>query len=693
MKKKLFLILTIILIQLNSDLKIKTETIEEYELPKLTGFSTSQYDYHHLYLSTDSTPGIILKICVEEEFHLSDFIELDVGNIWTSVMDPVLGYIYYGTANPVGEIIRIRIEDFVYVDKLVLNWNIGYFYTSAIDTTYHIAYFVSHSSPIQIVKIFLPFFVKSNNVTLPSGIDYAYGCEIDKINGFFYVVTDTSPGIIARISLKTFLYVDSLTLQSGQDLPEIIVAGKNGDFIYVGTFTEPMIILRIDAKNFSIIDSITGDNKEFSTWKALLDPTNTFIYFLGHYPASIVKINVQSFTKDSSFIFEDHLHSDTFAIDFVTNLAYVASYETTELFRINISSMTQFDKLDFPEFNGINSFAIDQDQNIAFLAIESSNATIGKFDLQKFSLVEYVSASISNTSLLDLFLDTQNGFLYCPSKNAVNSSLFQVNASHLSIVQEVQLVPNMQITTASFDAKNLLLYVSVCDFVTLSSQILKITVPDLIIQSTLFFSNTRFIDSLIDSEGFLYIASQISNSYFLLKIQLSNFQQVDQIDLGSEYPESFAIDTLNHMIYYSYSANPIQLAQISLQDFSIKQPNISISFENPISTIFIDSYRKFGYFCSSFKNQQNETNIAIFNVSLDSFVDYQLIQLSSPNSNPISSIIDPSGEFAYIGTQETTCEIVKMKIIPEVSSNHSLVFSILLLSFFGIFNDFLLKTI
>ncbi|KAJ5066556.1 hypothetical protein M0811_13493 [Anaeramoeba ignava] len=657
MKKKLLLILTIILIQLNSDLKIKTETIEEYELPKLTGFSTSQYDYHHLYLSTDSTPGIILKICVEEEFHLSDFIELDVGNIWTSVMDPVLGYIYYGTANPA---IFIRRRSTQLITLLTL---------FPIHPLFRLSKFSCHS------------FVKSNNVTLPSGIDYAYGCEIDKINGFFYVVTDTSPGIIARISLKTFLYVDSLTLQSGQDLPEIIVAGKNGDFIYVGTFTEPMIILRIDAKNFSIIDSITGDNKEFSTWKALLDPTNTFIYFLGHYPASIVKINVQSFTKDSSFIFEDHLHSDTFAIDFVTNLAYVASYETTELFRINISSMTQFDKLDFPEFNGINSFAIDQDQNIAFLAIESSNATIGKFDLQKFSLVEYVSASISNTSLLDLFLDTQNGFLYCPSKNAVNSSLFQVNASHLSIVQEVQLVPNMQITTASFDAKNLLLYVSVCDFVTLSSQILKITVPDLIIQSTLFFSNTRFIDSLIDSEGFLYIASQISNSYFLLKIQLSNFQQVDQIDLGSEYPESFAIDTLNHMIYYSYSANPIQLAQISLQDFSIKQPNISISFENPISTIFIDSYRKFGYFCSSFKNQQNETNIAIFNVSLDSFVDYQLIQLSSPNSNPISSIIDPSGEFAYIGTQETTCEIVKMKIIPEVSSNHSLVFSILLLSF------------
>jgi hypothetical protein len=266
-------------------------------------------DAGYAYFSTNtgfsnSTPSsAIVKV------RLSDYTRTDTltlnpadGIVVTGVMDSEGGFAYFGTFGTYfgapGNVIRVRLSDFTRAGNLTLNPGGGGRVNSAvIDPDMGFAYFGMDTYPGSVIRVRLSDFTRDGILTLDSVEDRPLALAIDSAAGLAYFGTCSfgGPGQVVRVRLSDFTRADTLTLNSDESCISSALVDGAADFAYFGTcgFQTPGSVVRVRLSDFARVDSLTLNFDEPCLLSAIVDSGAGFAYFgTSPFPGKIVKVSL-----------------------------------------------------------------------------------------------------------------------------------------------------------------------------------------------------------------------------------------------------------------------------------------------------------------------------------------------------------------------------------------------------------------
>ena len=187
-------------------------------------------------------------------------------------------FLYYGTEDIPGKIVKIDLDDFSYVNSVTLGSALGRSECLTLDDTY--LYVGDHYDPATITRIRLSDFTIFDTLTLNVGDDYATELYV---NGKYLIVTTTAN--IVRVDLDTFTRVDALVNTGAGGS----TACSDGIFLYV---VGGGIIDKIDLESFTEVDTIdTGYTTGFG---ATTDGISLYVCYKLEVPGKIVKLGCKN---------------------------------------------------------------------------------------------------------------------------------------------------------------------------------------------------------------------------------------------------------------------------------------------------------------------------------------------------------------------------------------------------------------
>ncbi len=151
--------------------------------------------------------------------------------------------------------------------------------------------------------------------------------------------------------------------------------------------------------------------------------------------------------------------------------------------------------------------------------------------------------------------------------------------------------------------------------------------------------NANLLDSaVIDSvHGFAYFGTDTSPGV-IVKVNLSTFTEVATLQPGANCLTSAVIDVPGGFAYFGSFCNGV-VVKIRLSDFSV---NGTLMVSSQIVHGVIDTLHGFAYF--------NDFANVIFRIRLSDFTNAGFLELPATATPLYTSVIDPSGGFAYFAS-------------------------------------------
>ena len=254
------------------------------------------------------SPAKIHKISLDT-FSVVSTLTLNEGeeNIRSGVIDTAAGFAYFGTNTSQGKILKIRLSDLTRVAALTYTTGEGFFLTGVIDpldptdSSSGYMYFGTDDAPGQIVKVRLSTFSKVATLSLLSGENRLQSSVIDRVNNFAYFMLRWDTSAIIRVDLDNFARFGTFIL-TGVDFVNSAVLDSSGNNLYLGTDESPAKIIKVEMRPFAsqlITRTMnTGDNMLET---AVIDGSNTYAYFATNTsPAKVLRIRLSDATRNSA---------------------------------------------------------------------------------------------------------------------------------------------------------------------------------------------------------------------------------------------------------------------------------------------------------------------------------------------------------------------------------------------------------
>ncbi len=255
-------------------------------------------DGTYMYAGLDASPAKVVKIDLSTFTKVST-ITLSTGENAIRSMCSDGTYLYVGTLTDPGKIIRINLSTFTKTSTLTLQSGVEYNIRSLFsDGTY---LYAGCATPfdVRIVRINLITFTKVDTMNT-GGVTEFNVCALFSDSNYLYAGLDMNPGKIVRIDLSTFTKVDTLTLSKNG----IGAMFSDGTYLYASAVT---YIVKIDLSTFTETNTLSISYAQF-IYSLFSDGTYLYAGVANVDPSKIVKINLISFTIESTITLENGLY-------------------------------------------------------------------------------------------------------------------------------------------------------------------------------------------------------------------------------------------------------------------------------------------------------------------------------------------------------------------------------------------------
>ncbi|KAJ5068721.1 hypothetical protein M0811_02664 [Anaeramoeba ignava] len=605
------------------------------------------------------------------DLELVDYIDLGVTKVYCGIIDVGNKLAYFGTNNNPSQIIKVNLTTFEVIDIIVLD-TISGLYSAQIDTINQKAYFITKTSSASVLKLDLVNFSIESNLSLSQ--TGGQGSVIDVPNQFLYVLIHKTSSRIHKIDLSNFTEVDSIALAEGESYPLFGVIDFINEFMYVGAGagigTDTIKVIKVDLKNFTEVTSIDCESYEINIYGAGIDEDRGIAYFLA-WSGYLVRINLTDFTRIDSLEFHINGYSYTMVMDSSSNYSFIG-FDTSRAIKVDLTTFTQENSTHIPNYQFPKVILIDEVNQIGYVGFNIYFGFIAKIDLRSFEIIDFLAVSNYSDRIYCGEIDVKNGFAYFFVHGGLK--IIKVQLSNFSIIEEKKFLDNSNSYTvsSSFDEENHFLYVSFEDFDQMIYSILKISLPDLEIVDNITNPEVKaFLRLFIDSsKGYLYshFRNSSDNHYYINKIDLSSFSEVDYVDLVDEYTGTMVLDKKYQYIYFtnethytSYSdSNPEKLGtgndwssifRVSLTNMEIIDSK-EVSGIESFSTSFLDSSGDYGFFLSNFYNNEGGYYEArVIQIGLNPIEILENISIGN-YTNILVSGVDYSTGYGYFATSK-----------------------------------------
>ncbi len=209
------------------------------------------------YFGTNNNPGVIIKVRLSDLTRTAAVSSITGASFFTTaVIDPLdasdssSGYVYFGTDESPGRIVKVRLSPLQVVVSYQLNSGESRLQASAIDRENNFAYFVTRYSGANnnstVIRMELsPALSRVSGFTLVNA-PYVNSAVISPNGTRLYLGTDETPGTVVKLRvLPTFDQEVTTTLNTGDDHLRTAVIDGSGTYSYFGTYTIPAKVVRI----------------------------------------------------------------------------------------------------------------------------------------------------------------------------------------------------------------------------------------------------------------------------------------------------------------------------------------------------------------------------------------------------------------------------------------------------------------
>lgn len=627
--------------------------------------------------------------------------------VWTVDIDPAGEYLYLGTHRvPVSitqagppRVIKVDLATFERVGSIKLENDHVDFHSAVIDSAGDFAYFGGDDSggPTRLVKIDLANFERIDAITMDNPGRFTTGI-IDPDDAFAYFGTFTSPARVVKIDLTNFEAAGDIELTgSGENDLTTSVMDSSGDFAYFGNSTYPAgKVIKIDLQDFQRVGAIQLPNGERGFRTSMIDPADGFAYFAASSTAGpVVKIDLSTFTRVGSLPLEDGLGDGITGTGVMApdgGHAYFSTYSDPINFgraaiirKVDLATFEQVDRLaQAADERDLQSAVVDPDGRYAYFGTGSDPGRVVRLDLETFERVDAGQMEIGELLLQSAVIDPAGEFAYFGTGRRPGK-VIKFDLANMERVDAISLDANEgRLMSAVIDPGGNFAYFGT-SWYGVAGRIVKIDLTNFtrVGAITLPGAEEQLESAVIDPDGdFAYFgAGRANDPGRVVRIDLTDFTRDGAVVLTSSErrPEAAAIDPAGEFAYFGTETNPGRLVKIDLAEF---QRVDSLSLEDGIgaNSMVIDPQGRFAFFGA------RESNVArVVKIDLATLEPVETIQFDElddwhePVAGwPVSSIIDPDGDYAYVGTSNRPGWVVKVAI------NRELTFSPASLAFEGI---------
>ena len=532
----------------------------------------------------------------------------------SAVIDRAAGFAYFatnnsGTPNSPGIIVKIRLSDFKRVGALTLNAGETRLRAAVIDPAVGFAYFGTNTSPGIVVKVRLSDFTRTGALPLNAGEDYLSSAVIDPAAGFAYFGTNTSPGIVVKVRLSDFTRVGALPLNAGENELFSAVIDPAAGFAYFGTFifgtgTEPGIVVKVRLSDFTRVGALTLNAGENGLFSAVIDPAAGFAYFgTGTSPGMVVKVRLSNFTRVGALPLnagEDYAISAV--IDPAAGFAYFGtSTEPGIVVKVRLSDLTLMGTLALNVADEyLDSAVIDQAAGFAYFGTNTSPGKVVKVRLSDFTRVGGLTLDVGEDYLRSAVIDPAEGFAYFGTHAGDSpGKVVKVRLSDFTRVGALTLNAGENFfDSAVIDPAADLAYFGTA--LTQPGIVVKVRLSDFTRVGALPLNDGEIsLDSAVidPAAGFAYFGTNTQPG-IVVKVRLSNFTRAGALTLndGENRLDAAVIDPAAGFAYFGTSTFPSIIVKVRLSDFTRVEALPLNAGENGLTSAVIDPAASFAYF-------------------------------------------------------------------------------------------------
>ncbi len=671
------------------------------------------------YFGTYTSPGTVVKVRLYDLTRV-DAITLNTGEdllhtsvIDTSDPDPANHYAYFGTYTSPGKIIKICVDpiNFSRTDALDLNAGEDLLRSSVIDTAAGYAYFGTYTQPGIVAKINLATFTESDHLDLDAGEDYLASAVIDTDAGYAYFGTYTAPGIVVKVDLSDFSKDTALTLGSGENYLTAAAIDTEAGYAYFGTYISGAKAIQVHLADLIKTASITltGTQGGISNTGnyiacALIDPDNNYLYFgTDENPGRVFRVKISSFktaaTLDLSAYYSGTTPTSdmivtTAVIDEVNGYAYFGTYSQPGIvIKVRLSDFTKIGVVNLDaEENNISGSVIDNTNNYAYFiayTLAGDMTRLVKIDtdpgnfarVSSIELGAFVETPFNRNSVV---IDTNNYYAYIALNAASGTtSLVKVDVGpgNFELVDDITLHP----TTASYvlsgviDTTHNYAYFNTITMTPLAIQIIKVNtdptnfayVDAITVETLAFAAVIDTVNQYAYFGGYTLAGGPTISQIEKVNIDPGDFSSVDTITLDATelIPSAAVIDTTNYYAYFlttDIAGGVIsRLVKINVDPNNFSRVgSITLGDTNAVyHNAVIDTANNYIYAAV----QEDDTTPLVYKVSTVSFSVSDTLNLNEDPTPPTSvdwssAVIDGASGYAYFGTNTSPAYVLKVRL-------------------------------
>ncbi|KAJ5068420.1 hypothetical protein M0811_12278 [Anaeramoeba ignava] len=594
---------------------------------------------------------------------LIDSLDLGIWGVGCGIFDNENNLAYFGSYDSPSRISKVDLNTFQVVGVLTLSTDSDGFESAQIDIENQKAYFLL-SYPTQVIKIDLNTFQQEGD-PLELNDEDSWGLVIDLENNILYVSGETENedgyySLIFKINLTDFTIIADL------DLSEYDVYGAcqgflgvSKEFLYFGNYDYPFLVVKIDVETFSYDDALELEDYAWCV-AAAIDENENIGYFVTEDPA-IVRVDLDSFSFIDGEYLDGYSYSSTASFDFQYNYSFIP-LAYAEIIKFDLTEFQQETEFLEPLFIRAQYILLDELNQTIYLLFESVEyMIIAKVDIESFQMIDYVILDYYD----DIYvgdIDIQNGFLYYFIDDS-GLLILKVDMFNLTNMEYVSILPSGYVDDAVYNPNNNILYVSYYFDLAEIPLFVILSCPDLNILLAIYIEGEIYNFQFDYSTGYIYSYFEYweteEEEYYLIKINPSNLDIEDYINITSYDISTMSLDQANQRMYFGTEIELIKNQEEKLEDSMFSEIcSIDLYYMEMISCqeisgvyyftdSFIDGDGNFGFFFTEFYDYEIEEPItAVF--QLDLIQDTIELDVLDEYFGWPFGIFDPTTNFYYL---------------------------------------------
>eukprot|EP01156_Anaeramoeba_ignava_P010241 Anaeramoba_ignava/a479157_14.p1 GENE.a479157_14~~a479157_14.p1 ORF type:complete len:695 (+),score=172.56 a479157_14:55-2139(+) len=619
-------------------------------------------------------------------------LDLGVYKVSSGIIDTVNKLAYFGTND--SQIVKVDLASFTVVETLTLDGSYGELNSAQIDTVNMNAYFVS-SYPMSIAKIDLSdFSLVESLYNMSLGVSKA--SSIDNLNGVLYWITELINGIstIHKISLFSFSEIASHDLSVSYPNPVFSLLDSSSQFLYVAFSTFPSEILKVDLSDLSEVGSLSIPNTDVTT-SGGIDENNGLVYFLSQN-GTIARINLTDFSIISQFNCYpgSSFETNCMSLDLETQQAFIGT-SAKHFFEVDLNYFIEPTFVYSIDYRYPSVILIDEQFEEAYVGFEYELGLVARVDLKSFELKDFSLifngwATNPNYYIIGGVFDSTNkmGYFFL----STGLTIAKENLWLLTVENVTHLDDNQTVLSYAFDEANQNIYAGCIDYSSFTYSVFKVDVSNFQIVDTMYLGSDQPSQLIIDdSQGVLYSLVGSPEST-LIKSDLSTWpQEIDTLNLLAYTIDTMILDQNHQYMYFGSNDSSSHICRIDLITMTLVDCPSVVGINGFLGS-FIESTGTYGFFFAQPANvslQNSETIVVQIETSSN-----QLISITSIQEylDGFMGVYDSSSKKGYLtGIWEYPAPFIQVSVpTPSTppSSSSRILFSIFIFGFIMILSFF-----